>query len=194
MAFRLLSTITSLHPQNIPGRTRNFPNTPWVRYSSDGPRYFRQPSSCRSSSSRTSKTPLPSPTRLHVILGRPDEDPGVLRSPFASMIAQSCLCVSSASVPKTSEESASLALALVHVWSCPRAPSATGPKVVSPTVAPRSLGSIFGRGRASTLWAPSTSRSATLRAGRRDGGQRSTVHVHRQKSCTLVEEAKFSCS
>ena len=50
-----------------------------------------------------------------------------------------------------------------------------------PTVAPRSLGPIFGRGAALTPWAPSAPRSATLRAGRRDGVRRSTVHVTLQK-------------
>ena len=62
---------------------------------------------------------------------------------------------------------------------------------MSTTVAPRSLGPISGRGGASTLWAPWASRSATLRAGRRDGDQRSTVRVHLQKSCSLAEEAKI---
>ena len=85
----------------------------------------------------------------------------------------------------------SLLLTSVFLTSCLRAPSATGPKVVSPTVAPRSLGPIFERGVASTLWAPLASRSATLQAGRRDGSQRSTVRAHLRKSCTPVEEAKF---
>ena len=71
-----------------------------------------------------------------------------------------------------------LTSASLLLTSCLRAPSATGPKVVSPTVAPRSLGPIFGRGATSTPWAPSASRSATLRAGRRDGSRRSTVRVH----------------
>ena len=52
---------------------------------------------------------------------------------------------------------------------CLREPSANGPKVVSPTVAPRSLGPILERGAASTPWTLSASRSATLRAGHRDG-------------------------
>jgi len=34
-----------------------------------------------------------------------------------------------------------------------RIPSASGPKVMSPTVAPQSLGPILGRGVASTSWA-----------------------------------------
>jgi len=71
-----------------------------------------------------------------------------------------------------------LTLASLLLTSCLHAPSATGPKVVSPTVAPRSLGPIFGRGAASTPWAPSASRSATLRAGRCDSSRRSTVRVH----------------
>ena len=62
---------------------------------------------------------------------------------------------------------------------------------MSPTVAPRSLGPISGRGGASTLWVPWASRSATLRAGRRVGDQRSIVRVHLQKSCSLAEEAKI---
>jgi hypothetical protein len=52
---------------------------------------------------------------------------------------------------------------------CLREPSANGPKVVSPIVAPRSLGPILERGASSTPWTPSASRIATLRAGRRDG-------------------------
>jgi len=71
-----------------------------------------------------------------------------------------------------------LTSASLLLTSCLRAPSATGPKVVSPTVAPRSLGPIFGRGATSTPWAPSASRSATLRARRRNGSRRSTVRVH----------------
>ena len=75
-----------------------------------------------------------------------------------------------------------------------RVPSASRPKVVSPTVAPRSLGPIFERGVASTLWAPSASRSATLRAGRRDGGPRSTVRAHLQKIVLSSRKQNFSCS
>ena len=62
-----------------------------------------------------------------------------------------------------------LALASTRTPSGLRGPSASDPKVVSLTVAPRSLGPAFGRGAASTPWAPSAPRSATLRAGRRDG-------------------------
>ena len=62
-----------------------------------------------------------------------------------------------------------------------RAPSATGPKVVSPTVAPQSLGPNLERGAASTPWTRSVSRSATLRAGRHDSSWRSTVRVNLQK-------------
>ena len=73
---------------------------------------------------------------------------------------------------------------------CLREPSANGPKVVSPTVAPRSLGPILERGAASTPWTPSASRSATLRAGRRDGSWRITVRVNLQ-NCSVVEEGKI---
>ena len=130
---------------------------------------------------------------------RPEEQRRRATSALAPGIGFSVLGVlSSPSDPKTSEDGPPLCLLLISasesLTSCLRAPSATGPKVVSPTVAHRSLGPAFGRGAASTPWAPSTPRSATLRAGRRDGGQRSTVRVHLQKSCSLVEEAKFSCS
>ena len=89
-----------LYSQNISGRIRNFPKTSLVRYSLDGPRCFRQPSSRRSSSSCSSWTFLPPPTGLHAILGCLDEGPGVLRSLSASMLALSRLRMSSASVPK----------------------------------------------------------------------------------------------
>ena len=77
--------------------------------------------------------------------------------PLLTLRYEACvsgLRVSSASDPKTSEDGhplrSFLALASVYMPSCLRAPSATGPKVVSPTVAPQSLGPIFGRGAAST--------------------------------------------
>jgi len=89
-----------LYSHNISGRTRNFLKTSLVRYSSDGPRCFRQPSSRRSSSSCSSWTFLPPPTGLHAILGWLDEGSGVLRSLSASMLALSRLRMSSASVPK----------------------------------------------------------------------------------------------
>jgi len=144
--FHLLSTITPLHPYNghIP---RIFLDVhvisriqSWVRYSSDGPRCSRQPSSRRSFSSRSAKTFLLPPTWLHAIFRRPVEGPGILRSFFASMLVMSRLRVSSASGPKVSEDRhplrSSLALAPAHVQSCLRTPSATRPKVVSPIVAP----------------------------------------------------------
>ena len=122
-----------------------------------------------------------------------DEDHGVY-GPLM-MLASPGLRLSSRSVPKNSEDCPPprllLPLASVILVSCLRAPSATGPKVVSPTIAPRSLGPISRRGGALTLWAPWASQSAALRAGRRDGDQRSTVRVHLQKSCSLAEEAKI---
>jgi len=78
----------------------------------------------------------------------------------------------------------------LHTPSGLREPSASNPKVVSPTVAPRSLGPIFGRGAASTPWAPSAPRSATLRAGRRDGVRRSTVRVTLQKMLYFHRRSK----
>ena len=75
----------------------------------------------------------------------------------------------------------SLPLASMFLLPCLRAPSATGPKVVSPTIAPRSLGPNLERGAASTPWTRSASRSATLRAGRRDSSWRSAVRVNLQK-------------
>ena len=59
-----------------------------------------------------------------------------------------------------------------------------------PTVAPRSLGPIFGRGAALTPWAPSAPRSATLWAGRRDGVRRSTVRVTLQKMLYFRRRSK----
>ena len=91
---------------------------------------------------------------------------------------------SSSSDPKKSEGGnllCSLPLVSMFLLPCLRAPSATGPKVVSPTVAPRSLGPNLERGVASTLWTRSASRSATLRAGRRDSSWQSTVRVSLQK-------------
>ena len=91
---------------------------------------------------------------------------------------------SSSSDPKTSEGGnllCSLPLASMFLLPCLRAPSATGPKVVSPTVASRSLGPNLERGAASNPWTRSASRSATLRAGRRDSSWRSTVRVNLQK-------------
>ena len=121
-----------------------------------------------------------------------DEDHGVY-GPLVTL-ASPGLRLSSHSKPKNSEDGPPprllLASASVLLVSCLRAPSATGPKVVSPTIAPQSLSPISRRGGASTLCAPWASQSATLRAGRRDGDQRSTVRVHLQKSCSLAEEAK----
>ena len=168
---------------NILGRTCDFPITVWVRYSSERP--------------TTPGGPLhPGRRRPRGLLTTPYHDAGVARSSpvFAfrpeeqrrratSALDFSVLGVlSSPSDPKTSEDGPPpyllLASASESLTSCLRAPSATGPKVVYPTVAPRSLGPIFGRGVASTPWAPSASRSATLRAGRRDGSRQSTVRVH----------------
>ena len=91
---------------------------------------------------------------------------------------------SSSSHPKTREGGnllCSLTLASMFLLISLRAPSATGPKVVSPTVAPRSLGPNLERGAASTPWTRSAFRSATLRARRRDSSWRSAVRVNLQK-------------
>ena len=134
----------------------------------------------------------PPDPRLFVLT---DEAQGVRCLFLGTRLASPGLRRSSSSYPKTGEDGyllrSRLSLTSAFLPSCLRAPSATGPKVVPPTVAPRSLGPIFERGVASTPWAPSASRSATLRVGRRDGSQRSTVRAHLQKSCTPVEEAKF---
>ena len=120
-----------------------------------------------------------------------DEDHGI-RCLLLATVLSPCLRLPTRRQAKTGIFFAcSLLLTSVFLTSCLRAPSVTRPKVVSPIVAPRSLGPIFERGVASTPWAPSASRSATLRVGRRDGSQRSTVRAHLQKSCTPIEEAKI---
>ena len=108
----------------------------------------------------------PPDPRLFVLT---DEAQGVCCLFLGTRLASPGLRRSSSSYPKTGEDGyllrSRLSLASVFLPSCLRAPSATGPKVVSPTVAPRSLGPIFGRGTASTPWAPSASRSATFGLG-----------------------------
>ena len=164
MALRLQCTITLLHPYNghIPGRTRDFQIPAYVRYSSEEPTTpggplrpdRRRPWGPTDHSLTTPRQDACVARSSPIFVFRP-EDPRDGPSPRLLLTSASLL-----------------------LTSCLRAPSATGPKVVSPIVAPRSLGPIFGRGAASTPWAPLASRSATLRAGRRDGSRRSTVRVH----------------
>ena len=175
-SFTLLQRSYSL---NIPGRTRDFPITVWVRYSSERP---TTPGGPLHPGRRRPRGLLTTPyldagiaQSSPVFAFRPEEQRRRATSALAPGIGFSVLGVlSSPSDLKTSEDGPPpcllLASASESLTSCLRTPSATRPKVVSPTVAPRSLGPIFGKGGASTLWAPWASRSATLRAGRRDGG------------------------
>ena len=153
--WRSASQVQRSYSQNIPGRTRNFPITIvsglQLRWAP-----LTQAVFFASTLLFTHLRDVPYfKDGLRLIFGRPAEGPSVLRSPFALMLVLSHLRVSSVACPKSSEGWHYLrsALAPAHVRSGLRAPSATGPKVVSPTVAPQSLGSIFRKGVASTLWA-----------------------------------------
>ena len=164
MALRRQCTITLLHPYNghIP---RIFPDVHVISISQHG---------CG-----TAQKGPQLQAALFVLI---DEDHGSHCLLLVTTLVSPGLRVSSSSDPKIHEDGPSphllLASASLFLMSCLRASSATNPKVVSPIVAPQSLGPIFRRGAASTPWAPSASRSATLRAGRRDGSRRSTVRVH----------------
>ena len=130
MALRLLSTITLLHPYN--GHI--------LEIFLDVHAIFLVQHECA-----TAQT---GPHLQAVLFGLLDEGHGAHCSLLAMMFASLGLRVSSAYRPNTSEDGhplcSLLALASVHMPSCLRAPSVTGPKVVSPTVAPRSLGPILG--------------------------------------------------
>ena len=76
--------------------------------------------------------------------------------------------------------------------TCLRVPSETRLKVVSPTVAPRSLGPNLREGHGFDLVGAGGARSATLQAGRRSGDWRSTVRAVLQKMLHIfAEETKF---
>jgi len=124
-----------LYSQNIPGRIRNFLIT---IMSGLQLRWAPLPQAVFFASILLVvllKDVPSSAAGLRIIFGRPAEGPGVLRSPFALMLVLSHLRVSSVAWPKSSEGWHYLrsALAPAHVRAGLRAPSATGPKVVSPT-------------------------------------------------------------
>jgi len=146
------------YSRNIPGRTCDFQIPAYVRYSSEGPTTPGGPL-------RPDRRRPWGPTD-HFSSGR------LCRPVFT------CLRLPTRGPTRRASPRLLLTSASLLLTSCLRAPSATGPKVVSPIEAPRSLGPIFGRGASSTPWALSASQSATLRAGRHDGSRRSTVCVH----------------
>ena len=139
---------------NIPRRTRDFPIIVWVRYSSEKP---TTPGGPLHPSRRRPRGLLT--TRYHdagvarsspVFALRPEEQRRRATSALVPGIGFSVLGVlSSPSEPKTSEDGPHPRLLLVSasesLTSCLRAPSATGPKVVSPTVSQPDLSNNWPR-------------------------------------------------
>jgi len=107
------------YTRNISGRTRDFHITAWVRYNSEGPT---------------------TPGGLFILI---DEDRGAHLLLLVTTLVSPGLRVSSSSDPKIHEDGPSphllLTSASLFLTSCFRAPSATGPKVVSPIDASRAL-------------------------------------------------------
>ena len=135
------------YSRNIPGCTRDFQIPAYVQYSSEGPTTLGGPL-------RSDRRRPWGPTD-HSSSGR------LCRPVFA--------CLRLPTRGPTRRAISALALDFGFIAPDVLSSRAFGdrPEGGVPNSSPRSLGPIFGRGAASIPWAPSASRSATLRAVRR---------------------------